>query len=36
MQGDLIEVYEIGKGFDTINTDNYFTADRSNITNKRK
>ena len=35
MRGDLIEMFKIIKGFDNINTEDYITFDRSNITRRR-
>ncbi len=35
MRRDLIEVFKIFKGFYNINTEDYFTLDRPNITRKR-
>ncbi len=35
MRGDLIEVFQIFKGFDNINAENYFTINYSNKTRKR-
>ncbi len=35
MRGDLIEVFKIFKGFDSVNAEDYFTIDHSNKTRKR-
>ena len=36
MRGNLIVEFKIFKGFDDINTEDYFTVDQSNITKKTK
>ena len=35
MQGDLIEVFKMFKGFTNLNVDNYFSLARSNVTRRQ-